>query len=52
MVQSDGIEVAAAVSPRYQTAPEIRIRSLHEQTGRRVVFAPELAGLDREQVRE
>ena len=39
MAQLDGIEVAAGVSPRYQTAPErfgYLIRSLHEQTGRRV----------------
>ena len=40
MAQLDGIEVAAGVSPRYQTAPErfgYLIRSLHEQTGQRVV---------------
>ena len=40
MAQLDGIEVAAGVSPRYRTAPErfgYLIRSLHEQTGRRVV---------------
>ena len=39
MAQLDGIEVAAGVSPRYQTAPErfgYLIRSLHEQSGRRV----------------
>ena len=39
MAQLDGIEVAAGVSPRYATAPErfgYLIRSLHEQSGRRV----------------